>query len=107
MGFFFFSIFYDALILFTSRFFIVVSAPEEVELWKMNVCVCVCVSIFFLDDVYGLYRVQTRPSGTWKDRSPAILFSLYNLSVCPQRKTCLHLPPFLLRKPVGFLVPDL
>lgn len=51
--FFFFSIFYDALILFTARFFIVVSAPEEVGLWKMRIYMCVCVfmvSIAFRSD---------------------------------------------------------
>lgn len=57
--FFFFSIFYDALILFTSTLFIVASAPEEVGLWKRNIYMYVC--IIFLDDVYGPYRVQIRP----------------------------------------------
>lgn len=34
---FFFPIFYDVLILFTSEFFIVVSALEEVGPWKMDI----------------------------------------------------------------------
>lgn len=50
---FFFLIFYDVLILFTSGFFIVVSALEEVGPWK--------VSIFLQGDFYGPCRVWTRP----------------------------------------------
>ena len=43
---FFFPVFYDELILFTSDFFIVVSALEEVGPWKNG------FFFFFLDDFY-------------------------------------------------------
>lgn len=49
---FFFPSFYDVLFLFTSDFFIVVSALEEVAPWKMD------IFFFFLDDFYyGPFRV--------------------------------------------------
>lgn len=49
-----FLFFYDILILFTSEFFIVVSALEEVGPWKIHI-------FFFLGDFYGPCRVWTRP----------------------------------------------